>query len=114
MMTPQAARISGALSTGVSMRESDWKKFKVIKEKSIEQFCAQALDEFQEVISNTDEHVHNRYLLLYKLVRNRNKEMSLIFDYHSRSRAPIQLTAIRANGLADESLLAELSDKFRE
>ncbi|MBN8238547.1 hypothetical protein [Marinobacter nauticus] len=96
------------------MKESDWKKFKVIKERAIERFCTQALDEFGEVISNTDEHVHNRYLLLYKLVQNRDKEMSLIFDDHSRSNAPMQLTAIRAKGLADESLLAELSDEFRE
>ncbi len=96
------------------MTESDWKKFKAIKEKAIEQFCTKALDEFEEVISNTDEHVHNRYLLLYKLVQNRDKEMSLIFDDHSRSKAPMQLTTIRANGLADESMLAELSDEFRE
>lgn len=96
------------------MNENDWKKFKVIKEKAIEQFCAQVLDEFEKVISNTDEHVHNRYLLLYKLVQNRDKEMALIFDGHSRSKAPIQLIAIRARGLADESLIAELSDEFRE
>lgn len=96
------------------MKESDWKKFKMIKEKAIERFCSQALEEFGEVISNTEEHVHNRYLLLYKLVHNRDKEMSRIFDDHSRSKAPIQLTAIRANGLADESLLAELSEEFRE
>ncbi|TBW51306.1 hypothetical protein EZI54_17455 [Marinobacter halodurans] len=96
------------------MKERDWKKFKVIKQRAIEQFCTQALDEFGEIISNSDEHVHNRYLRLYKLVRERDKEMSLVFDDHSRSKAPMQLTAIRARGLADESLLAELSDEFRE
>lgn len=98
----------------VTMKEIDWKKFKVIKEKAMEQFCARALDEFEEVIANTDEHVHNRYLLLYELVQNRNKEMSLLFDDHSRSKAPMQLTAIRAHGLADQSLLAELSEEFRQ
>jgi hypothetical protein len=96
------------------MKESDWKKFKIIKEMAIERFCTRVLDEFAEVISNTDEHVHNRYLLLYKLVQNRDKEMSLIFDHHSRSRATLQLTAIRAHGLVDESLLAELSNELRE
>lgn len=95
------------------MQESDWKKFKAIKEKAIERFCGQALKEFGEVIANTEEHVHNRYLLLYKLVQNRDKQMALIFDDHSRSKAPLQLTAIRANGLADEALLAELSKEFR-
>lgn len=96
------------------MKESDWKTFKVIKEKAIERFCSQALEEFEEVISNTEEHVHNRYLLLYKLVQNRDKEMALIFDYHSRSKAAMQLTAMRAKGLADESLLAGLSEEFLE
>jgi hypothetical protein len=43
----------------VLMKESDWKKFKVIKEKAIEQYCSQVLEEFQEVISNTEEHVHD-------------------------------------------------------
>lgn len=95
------------------MKESDWKTFKVIKEKAIEQFCTRALDEFEGVVSNMDESAHNRYLQLYKLVQNRDKEMSQIFDYHSRSNAPIQLLQIRAHDLADESLLAELSDEFR-
>lgn len=95
------------------MKESDWKKFKVIKERAIERFCNRALEEFGEVISNTDQHVHNRYLLLYKLVQNRDKEMSLIFDDHSRSKAFLQLTAMRSNDLVDESELAELSDEFR-
>ncbi|MBF1802931.1 hypothetical protein [Alloalcanivorax profundimaris] len=96
------------------MKESDWKKFKAIKERAIERFCTQALDEFEDVISNSDDHVHNRYRRLYKLVQNRDREMSSIFDDHSRSNAPMQLTVIRTRGLAEESLLAELSDEFRE
>ena len=67
------------------MKESDWKIFKQIKEKAIELFCSQALEEFEEVITNKNEHVHNRYLLLYKLVQNRDKQMQLLFDEHSRS-----------------------------
>lgn len=96
------------------MKESDWKTFKVIKEKAIERFCSQALAEFSETISNTDETVHDRYLLLYKLVHDRDKEMSRLFDGHSRSKALMQLIAIRANGLADDSLVADLSDEFQE
>jgi hypothetical protein len=94
------------------MKESDWKQFKVIKEKAIERFCTFVLEEFEEVIANREEHPHNRYLLLYKLVENRDKEMSLIFDGHSRSRAAIQLTVIRAKGLVEESLLDGLSEDF--
>ena len=96
------------------MKESDWKIFKQIKENAIELFCSQALEEFEEVITNKNEHVHNRYLLLYKLVQNRDKQMQLLFDGHSRSKAPLQLLAIRGEGLADENLLSKLSGEFLE
>jgi hypothetical protein len=38
--------------------------------------------------------------------------MDLIFDYDSRSKAPIQLMLIRREGLADNHLLNKLSDGF--
>lgn len=94
------------------MKESDWKIFKQIKERAIEKFCTQSLEEFEEAISDKDEHAHNRYLLLYKLVHNKDKKMQLIFDNHSRSKAPLQLIAIRGEGLADETLLGKLSEDF--
>ncbi len=92
------------------MKESDWKVFVEIKDKAIEKYCTLALEESQEVISDTKVHVHNRYLFLYKLLQNSNKKMALIFDGHSRSKAWIQLIAIRSEGLADEALLSKLSD----
>ncbi len=49
------------------IKKSDWKKFKIIREKAIERFCSRALEEFEEVLSNSAEHVHNRYLLLRTL-----------------------------------------------
>ena len=73
------------------MRESDWKLFTELKDIAIEKYCTLALDESQKVISDQNEHSHNRYLLLYKLLQNRNKHMSLLFDGHSRSKAWIQL-----------------------
>lgn len=96
----------------MKIKESDWKIFKKLKERAIDLFCSRALEEFEEVIINKEEHVHNRYLLLYKLVRNRDKQMQLIFGDHSRSKAPLQLLAIRGEGLADEKLLNKLSEEL--
>lgn len=96
------------------MKESDWKLFKHIKESAIEGFCNQALEEFEAVIANKEVHAHDRYLLLYKLVNDRDKLMALLFDSHSRSRAPLQLLAIRREGLADESLIEKLSEELRQ
>lgn len=96
------------------MKESDWKIFKEIKEKARNKFCENALAEFREAMDNDSEHIHNRYLLNYKLVENRDKQMSLLFDDLRRSKAWLQLIAIRGEGLADERLVAKLSDEFQQ
>ncbi len=96
------------------MKESDWKIFTEIKDKAIEKFCEIALDEFREAMDKEGEHIHNRYLLNFKLVQARDKQMSLLFDGHSRSKAWLQLIAIRGEMLADESLVAKLSEEFRD
>ena len=94
------------------MKESDWKIFKEIKKKAIEAYCKQSLEEFTEIIEDENEHFHNRFLLIYKLAKNRDKQMNLIFDYDSRSKASIQLLLIRGEGLADNQLLKKLSNDF--
>jgi len=96
------------------MKESDWKIFKAIKEEAIEKFCENCLAEFREVIDDESKNVHDRYLLNYKLVKNRDKLMALLFDGHSRSKATLQLLAIRGEGLASDKLVSELSDELRE
>lgn len=96
------------------MTESDWKIFKQIKELAIERFCSNSLAEFREVINDESAHVHERYLLNYKLVENRDKQMSLIFDGHSRSKARLQLLVMRSEGLADEQLVKQLSEEFQK
>ena len=72
------------------------------------------LEKSQKVISDDIEHVHNRYLLLYKLLKSSNKKMAQIFDGHSRSKAWLQLLHMRGEGLVDEALLSKLSDEFRD
>jgi hypothetical protein len=68
------------------MKESNWKVFNELKYKAIEKYCTLVLGESQDVILDQKNHVHNRYLLLYKLLQNRNKQMAILFDGHSRSK----------------------------
>ncbi len=93
------------------MKESDWKVFKEIKKGAIEKFCTNVLYEFLNVINNENENVHERYLQLYKLVQDRDEEMAMLFDEHSRSKATWQLFYIRQADLADRRLLEKLSEE---
>jgi hypothetical protein len=96
------------------MTESDWKIFKEIMEKALAKFCELSLATFREAMDDESTHIHNRYLLNYKLVKNRDKQLGLLFDGQSRSKARIQLIAIRGEGLADEELIVKLSEDFRD
>ncbi|MBU3006007.1 hypothetical protein [Paraglaciecola arctica] len=96
------------------MKESDWKKFKQIKELALEKYCSSVLSECKEVVLNEQQHSHERYLYLYNMLQNRNEHMALMFDGHSRSKAWLQLIALRREGLTDEALVEELSEEFRE
>ncbi|WP_107851440.1 hypothetical protein [Oceanimonas marisflavi] len=95
------------------MKESDWKKFRVIKEQALDRFCTQILSECEQVITHQDERAHQRYLALFDLMNKRDEEVSEIFDGHSRSQARLQLLAMRSRGLADDKLVAELSEEFQ-
>lgn len=57
---------------------------------------------------------YEKYLLIYKLFEDRNYEMRRLFDFNSRSKAALQLLAIREEGLADERLIKKLSEEFQE
>ena len=96
----------------IQMKESDWKIFKEIKEKAIKLFCLRALKEFEDIIKDKEERPHEAYTLLYRIVINRDKQMALIFDGHSRSKATLQLLAIRGEDLADQELLEKLSSEI--
>jgi hypothetical protein len=96
------------------MKESDWKVFKKIKEEAIEKYCSISLCVFRKIIDDEEESPHERYLLNYKAVESSDKKMSLLFDGQSRSKAMLQLLAMRREGLVEEKYLSKLSEEIRE
>ena len=93
--------------------ESDWKKFKKIKESALDRFCGAAMADCAEVIANRGASNHARYLCLYKLVVNYDKRIALLFNDHSRSKAAIQLTLLRNEGLVTNEELDSLSEELK-
>ncbi|MDZ7662627.1 hypothetical protein [Thiohalophilus sp.] len=94
--------------------ESDWKKFKTIKEAALERFCGGILQDISEGLASSDIPTsHGKYLYLYKTIVNYNKQVALLFDDHSRSKAEIQLMMLRQEGFLDEVDIQELSDELK-
>jgi len=89
----------------MAISEKEWKAFKKIKAKAVDQFCQSVLDETTLLCTQPDKTTHERYLEVWGLIQKRNREMSQIFDGHSRSKAIVQLRMMRQMGLVNDDEL---------
>ncbi|MES9852767.1 MAG: hypothetical protein ABW170_13185 [Candidatus Thiodiazotropha sp. L084R] len=95
--------------------ESDWKKFKKIKEEALECFCGNILKDVSEgLVCRDNPTSHGKYLYLYKIIVNYDKQLALLFNDHSRSKATIQLMMLRNEGLVNEVDIQGLSNELKE
>lgn len=96
------------------IREADWKVFKRLRESALQRLCQDILGDCREILDQPDKTAHQRYLDLFKLLHERDKEVALSFDHFSRSRALGDLRILRTQGLITEEEARELSDETRE
>ncbi len=85
--------------------ESDWRRFKEVHKKLLERYCRRVLEEVAAASQGTEGTFHDRYLKVYKLIEERDKQLANAFDDFRRSTATMQLGIMRRmNLLTDEDL----------
>ena len=89
------------------MKESEWKKFKKLKEKCLERFCGEVLSEAQGICDHVGKTNHEKYIDLYQLMRNKDKKLGKAFDGLSRNLAHSQLLLMYQMRLVEEAELNE-------
>jgi hypothetical protein len=94
------------------IKESDWKLFKRLRETALERFCEGVLGEVAQISSDDSKSKHERYLAIYRLMRERDKEIDPVFDYLRRSTAVLQLCAFRTRDLVTEQELRQFSPEL--
>lgn len=97
----------------MSIPENDWKRFKDVKRVALERFCERILVECREVLEDRDRSAHDRYLELFRLMKERDRELAGVFDYHSRSKTVMQLIAMRRLNVVSGEDLLSLSSETR-
>jgi len=70
------------------------------------------LHEIERIGSDATKTKHQRYLAIYRLVRDRDKEINPIFDDLRRSTAVRQLFAFRYHNLLTEQELLQFSPEL--
>jgi hypothetical protein len=94
--------------------ESDWKVFRQLSAVALERFCERVLSDVSKMAADPGKTYHERYLAIFDLTRNRDRDIARVFNDPRRSVAFIQLMGIRSLGLLSEDELARFSPETRE
>lgn len=81
--------------------ESDWKIFRELRELALDRFCKRVLEELEPARQDSSRSPHERYLEVFRLLRDRDDELAHAFNDPRRSRMMVQLSAIHAYGLLE-------------
>ena len=107
-----------ALSASVQMAreipESNWKRFRELRQVALERFCQRTLGEVVTLSNLAEKSFHERYLSVYRRIEKRDQELARAFNDARRSRMLDQLAQMRALGLLEDQELAGFSEHTRE
>ncbi|MCL5065969.1 MAG: peptide ABC transporter substrate-binding protein [Firmicutes bacterium] len=87
----------------MNISEADWRVFKEVRAAALDRFCRRILDECRTLCDDQSESAHKRYLSLYELLQQRDKEIAEAFDDFRRSTAIFALMAMRQYGLVTQA-----------
>jgi hypothetical protein len=94
--------------------EKDWKLFSELRKVALDRFCTRVLQELGPVTEDGSRTSHERYLGVFDLLKERDRQLSEAFDDPRRSRMIHQLAAIHAYGLLEPGELDRFSESTRE
>ena len=95
------------------IRESDWKLFSQLRSLALDRFCERVLAEVLRLIAGADKSNHERYLALFKLLKQRDEVLANAFNAPRRSAALVQLGRIQSQELLSPEEFARFSPETR-
>ncbi len=95
------------------IKESDWKVLRRVHPIAVERFCERILGEIERLLHDSAQRLHERYLRIYKLMEQRDREMARLFNDPRRSRALTMIAQFRAEGLMTDEEFVNLTDGTR-
>lgn len=96
-----------------SIAESDWKHLRKLQPVLLDRYCRQILSEVEKTASKHEDAAHTRYLAVYKLIQERDRELGEMFNDMRRSNALISILLLRRNGLFTDDEFAGFGDQTR-
>ncbi|AMZ74801.1 MULTISPECIES: hypothetical protein [Pseudomonas] len=98
----------------MSISDSDWKSYNELYDLALERFCQGVLADAQTIAQSEALSAHARYRTLYRLMRNRDKDLAMAFNVSRRRDVSLSLRLMIAYDLLSDQELAVLSEELRE
>jgi hypothetical protein len=93
--------------------EADWKVLRRLHPLALERFCERVLAEVEQVMQNRTQSPHQRYLHIFRIVEQRDRDIARLFNDPRRSQALTMLAGIRSEGLLTDDEFSALSADTR-
>ncbi len=73
--------------------EKEWRYLRSLHDKMLERFCKRILDDIKKetATGNTEKGAHKKYLDIYKIIHQYDKQIEYCFDDWRRSNITIKL-----------------------
>jgi len=97
----------------MTILESDWKTFKELRKIALDRFYQGVLADANTITQHDALSAHTRYVMLYRLMRDRDKDVVRAFDRYSRSSALMSLASMVMHDLLTDAELSILSESAR-
>jgi hypothetical protein len=95
------------------LKEPDWKVLRCVHPLALEPLCERVLAEIDRVSRDGPTSRHARYLQVFRILQQRDREMARLFDNPRRSHALTMLAQIRSQRLLTENEFSSLSPETR-
>jgi hypothetical protein len=97
-----------------AISEPDWKLCRQLHPVALERFCRRVLSDIEGLAEDSAKTSHERYLAIYRLMQQRDRELAGIFDDQRRSTAIEKLARMHVLGLVTDDEMAHFSADSRE
>lgn len=111
-MANPLSKASGAMSADDF--EADWRVLRSVKDAALNRLCERIMDECREVMDDGALTPHQRYLKLFKLIRDRDDDIASAFNDMRRSRAMQRISWIRYLDLLTDEEWERFSPRTRD
>lgn len=98
----------------MTLPERDWRLLRSVHRAALDRYCERVLEECATVIRDMKSSSHDRYVRLFRLVKERDKGIAAAFDDLRRSTAIQRLASMIFFGAVTDEELSQFSPETRE